>query len=105
MTPRLCLEHLRPCLEGEVPTALATCDAQGIPNVTYVSPRQLARGSDVFERYVMRPNRALRAMLAEAGVDLMLHDCGELVEPMLVSLASLDPASESLSAAGGSGSR
>lgn len=37
MSSRYCLEHLRPCLEGKIPTALATCDADGIPNVTYVS--------------------------------------------------------------------
>lgn len=37
MSRHLCLDQLRPCLEGEIPTALATCDADGIPNVTYVS--------------------------------------------------------------------
>ncbi|MDF3031858.1 MAG: signal transduction protein containing and PtsI domain [Moraxellaceae bacterium] len=37
MNSRFCLEHLRPCLEGEIPTALATCGADGTPNVTYVS--------------------------------------------------------------------
>lgn len=34
---RFCLDSIRPCLEGEIPTAVATCDADGIPNVTYVS--------------------------------------------------------------------
>lgn len=37
MKTRFCLESLRPCFEGEVPTTLATCDADGVPNVTYVS--------------------------------------------------------------------
>lgn len=33
----LSLDNLRDCLEGIVPCGLATCDAQGVPNVTYVS--------------------------------------------------------------------
>lgn len=31
------LEMIRGCLEGVIPCALATCDAQGEPNITYVS--------------------------------------------------------------------
>lgn len=34
---RITLDSIRPCLEGEVPAAIATCDANGMPNVTYVS--------------------------------------------------------------------
>lgn len=34
---RPCLDSIRPCLEGAAPSLLATCDAAGIPNVTYVS--------------------------------------------------------------------
>jgi hypothetical protein len=37
MNSRFCLEELRACFEGEIPTTLATCDADGVPNVTYVS--------------------------------------------------------------------
>lgn len=33
----VCLDSIRPCLEGEIPAAIATCDANGVPNVTYVS--------------------------------------------------------------------
>ncbi len=33
----LCLDSIRPCLEGAAPSLLATCDADGIPNITYVS--------------------------------------------------------------------
>ena len=33
----LTLDSIRNCLEGAIPTAVATCDADGVPNVTYVS--------------------------------------------------------------------
>lgn len=32
-----CLESLRPCFEGAIPTAIATCAPDGTPNVTLVS--------------------------------------------------------------------
>ena len=31
------LDALRACFEGAVPSMLATCDVNGVPNVTYVS--------------------------------------------------------------------
>ncbi|MFP5440401.1 MAG: GAF domain-containing protein [Gammaproteobacteria bacterium] len=34
---KISLDAIRPCFEGVVPSILATCDAAGIPNVTYVS--------------------------------------------------------------------
>lgn len=65
-------------------------------NRVYLSPKQIARGSDVFERFVMLPNRQLKAQLDDAGVDLILHDCGELMDEMVGQLASLDPVMMSL---------
>lgn len=41
------LEQLRPCFEGVVPSMLATCDATGIPNVTYVSQVHYVDGEHV----------------------------------------------------------
>ena len=60
-------------------------------NQVYFSPNQLAAGADVFERYVMQPNRRLKQLLAEAGVDLILHNCGELTDEMVRHLATLEP--------------
>jgi uroporphyrinogen-III decarboxylase len=65
-------------------------------NQVFLSPKQLDKGSDIFERYVMAPNREVKALLDEHEVDLFLHDCGELTNPMVENLASLDPAMLSL---------
>jgi hypothetical protein len=53
----------------------------------FISPRQLYAGSDVFERLVMEPNLRLKSALDEAGCDLIFHDCGELIDPMVESFA------------------
>jgi uroporphyrinogen-III decarboxylase len=57
-------------------------------NRVYLSPKQLVAGSDIFERFVMQPNLRLRAQLAEAGVDLIFHDCGELTDAMVAQYAT-----------------
>ncbi|MCC7203742.1 MAG: hypothetical protein IT441_01575 [Phycisphaeraceae bacterium] len=67
-------------------------------NTTFISPNQMADGSDVFERFIIEPNRRLRKLLNEHGVDLFLHDCGELTDEMLRRLVMLDPAVLSLGA-------
>lgn len=36
----VCIAHLRNCFEGAVPSALATCSAEGVPNVAYLSQVQ-----------------------------------------------------------------
>ena len=65
-------------------------------NKVYFSPNQLATSYDVFERYVMDLNREIRAQLAAAGVDLIFHDCGELLDGMVQRFSTLDPAVMSL---------
>jgi uroporphyrinogen-III decarboxylase len=70
--------------------------AEPAANQVYVSPAQMEAGSDVYDRYAMAPNRRLRALLADAGVDLFFHCCGEITVPMLRRFASLDPAVLSL---------
>jgi len=70
--------------------------AEPASNIVYLSPKQLARGSDVFERLVMSYNRRIKQALTERGLDLFFHCCGELTEQMVRGYASLDPAILSL---------
>lgn len=65
-------------------------------NKVYFSPNQLAASYEVFDRYVMRFNLALREQLRSRGVDLIFHDCGELLDGMVQRFATLDPAMISL---------
>jgi uroporphyrinogen-III decarboxylase len=65
-------------------------------NKVYFSPKQLAEGTDVFERYVMMPNRHIQSLLADAGAELIFHDCGELTDGMVRQFATLEPALLSL---------
>jgi uroporphyrinogen-III decarboxylase len=68
-------------------------------NRVYISPRQMAAGSPTFEEFVLQPNVRLRRQLAEADVDLIFHDCGELTDSMLAQFATrLQPAVLSLGA-------
>lgn len=65
-------------------------------NKVYFSPNQLAKSYETFDRYVMKFNLALRAQLESRGVDLIFHDCGELLDGMVRRFATLDPAIISL---------
>ena len=77
--------------------AIIVCEPAA--NVVYLSPKQIEKGSDIFERFVMQPALRLKALLDSAGVDLILHDCGQLnpfmvrqfgerVHPAILSLGS-----------------
>jgi uroporphyrinogen-III decarboxylase len=65
--------------------------AEPAANLVFFSPLQLEAGSDIFERLVLGPNRAIAALVAEFGADLLFHCCGELVDPMLDGFCSLHP--------------
>jgi len=54
----------------------------------FISPRQLKAGSRVFEFLVMEPNLRVKAALDAAGCDLIFHDCGELIDPMVEAFAT-----------------
>ena len=65
-------------------------------NKVYFSPNQLGRSYDIFDRFVMAPNRRVKELLDASGVDLIFHDCGELLDGMVSRCATLDPAILSL---------
>ena len=70
--------------------------AEPAANKVYLSPNQIGAGSDIFDRYVMAPNRRVRSLLDEANVDLVFHCCGELIDLMVAKFGDLDPAILSL---------
>jgi len=74
--------------------AIIVCEPAA--NLVFLSPNQLAEGSDVFERFVMAPNLKIKARLDELGVDLIFHDCGELTDGMVQSFNRLNPVMLSL---------
>jgi hypothetical protein len=57
-------------------------------NTTYLSPRQLRRGSDIFERYVLSPLLRIQQRLEALRTDLLLHDCGELLPEFVTAFAN-----------------
>lgn len=65
-------------------------------NIVYFSPSMLEKSYDVFDRYVLEPNRQIKELLENHDVDLIFHDCGELTDEMIRRFASLDPAMLSL---------
>jgi uroporphyrinogen-III decarboxylase len=65
--------------------------AEPAANKVYFSPNQMEDGSDVFDRFVMDYNRQLKAYLEDRGVDLIFHDCGELIDAMVVKITELRP--------------
>jgi uroporphyrinogen-III decarboxylase len=67
-------------------------------NVAYISPNQLEAGSDIFERYVLEPNRRLKATIERRGADFLFHDCGELTNQMVESFGAMRPLMLSLGA-------
>jgi uroporphyrinogen-III decarboxylase len=76
--------------------AVAMFIAEPAANKVYFSPKQLESGSDIFDRYAMTGNRRLVALLQSRGASLLFHCCGELIDPMVSSFASLQPALLSL---------
>jgi hypothetical protein len=87
------------CLEMALATVLRSARAQiaagakailmcePAANTVYLSPRQMRGGSDIFERFVLEPNRRIRDLLEQHNVDLIFHDCGELLTEMVRQFA------------------
>jgi uroporphyrinogen-III decarboxylase len=53
----------------------------------FISPIQMAEGSDVYQRFVVGPNLRVKAELASAGVELFLHCCGDMSPEILHELS------------------
>jgi uroporphyrinogen-III decarboxylase len=68
--------------------AAAVIVCEPAASALFVSPRQVANGSPVFERFVLEPLLRLKGFLDDHGVDLFLHDCGEPTTSMVEALAS-----------------
>lgn len=66
--------------------AIIVCEPAA--NTVFMSPRQLRGGSDIFQRFVLEPNRQVRDLLEQHGVDLIFHDCGELLTDMVRQFAT-----------------
>ncbi len=66
--------------------ALIVCEPAA--NTVYLSPRQLRGDSGLLQRFVLEPNRQLRALLAGHGVDLIFHNCGALTTDMVRQFAA-----------------
>ena len=65
--------------------------AEPAANSVFISPKQMAEGTDVFERIALNYMRRIKAMMDEAGVDLLFHCCGELTDEMIKGFVSLRP--------------
>lgn len=96
-TLELAMSAILPYLQAQIAAgakAIILCEPAA--NKVYFSPNQLAESYEVFERYVMEPNRRIKALLEASGVDLIFHDCGELEDEMVRRFSTLDPAMMSL---------
>jgi len=96
-TLELAEKVIRTYLEAQIEAgAKAVFICEPAANKVYFSPKQLNESYEVFDRYVMEPNRRLRKLLAEHDVDLIFHDCGELTDEIVRRFGTLDPAILSL---------
>ena len=93
----LAMNAILPYIEAQINAgakAIILCEPAA--NKVYFSPNQPAESYEIFDRYVMEPNRRIKALLDARGVDLLFHDCGELEDEMVRRFATLDPAMMSL---------
>jgi uroporphyrinogen-III decarboxylase len=75
--------------------AMIVCEPAA--NTVYLSPRRLRAGSNILERFVLAANRRLRDLFTHFEVDLIFHNCGELLTDMVRQFAvELSPAILSL---------
>lgn len=93
----LALETILFYLEHQIVAgAKAIIICEPAANRVFFSPNQLAQSYENFDHFVIQPNRRIRELLAAHDVDLIFHNCGELVEGMIRRFVTLDPAILSL---------
>ena len=100
------VDSIRDCLEGGVPSLIATCDAEGMPNLTYVSqvhyvdPEHVALSFQFFnktrENILRDPRATVRVANAETAAEYRLEveyqrteSSGPLFERMKAKLAGV----------------
>lgn len=76
--------------------AQAICVCEPAYNTVYISPNEIERNPDILNKLALDPNRAIKEKMQCNGVEMILHDCGELNEAIIRSFAELDPAILSL---------
>lgn len=76
--------------------AKIVCICEPAANLVYLSPNQLSADPGLFDRMVIDYNLRIAELLQSRGVDLLLHDCGELTDEMVTAFNKLDPAILSL---------
>lgn len=69
--------------------AVVVCEPAA--STAYLSPRQIAAGANLLGRFVLAPQRRIKAQLARAGCDLIFHCCGELTPDFVRAFVQLDP--------------
>jgi uroporphyrinogen-III decarboxylase len=74
--------------------AILVCEPAA--NTSFFSPKQISRGSNVFDRLVLAYNHQVKELVEAHGARLFFHCCGELTEQMLKKFCELDPAVLSL---------
>jgi hypothetical protein len=87
-----CLQIAEAAVHRSVRSQIAHCAraimvCEPAANTSFISPRQLKSGSSIFERLVMEPNLRLKAVLDQGACDLIFHDCGELIDPIVQAFA------------------
>jgi uroporphyrinogen-III decarboxylase len=70
--------------------------AEPAANKVYISPKQMAGGSDIFERMVLKYYKRITSAMNKYGIDLIFHCCGELTDEMVKAFVSLNPVMLSL---------
>lgn len=76
--------------------AKAICVCEPAANNVYISQTLMEDGSDIFDRYVISYNKQITKLLSSYDADLIFHDCGELIDKMVLKFNELDPAILSL---------